>query len=125
MSSEASRTVSNRAVDRSILGEWLAGDDTAINELLAVFRDSALTEHQQMARALSGDDLIEFAKAAHRLRGVALSMGAHALGKLAGGLEAAGKAGDAIVCRDGMAGLETQMHLMVAEVPLHPRPRER
>jgi hypothetical protein len=51
-------------------------------------------------------------------------MGAHALGKTAGGLEAAGKAGYGTACRDGMALLEVQLHLMVAEVPL-PLPRDR
>jgi HPt (histidine-containing phosphotransfer) domain-containing protein len=108
-----------RAVDRSVLGEWLAGDDQAINELLILFRDSAVTEHQRMASALTGADLDEFAKAAHRLRGVALSMGAQALGEIAGALETAGKALDAAACQAGMPGLERQMHLMVAEVPTH------
>jgi HPt (histidine-containing phosphotransfer) domain-containing protein len=115
----------DRAVDRSVLGEWLAGDDQAINELLVLFRDSAVTEHQRMTSALTGEDLNAFTTAAHRLRGVALSMGAHALGKIAGVLETAGKALDAAACHAGMPGLETQMHLMVAEVPTHTGARPR
>jgi len=123
MTARSSELSDGRAVDRSILGEWFAGDDAAVDELLIVFRDSALTEHRCMARALTEPDLTEFANAAHRLRGVALSMGAHALGKVAAALEAAGKAQDGALCRDGMAELETQMHLMVAEVPIYRRPR--
>ncbi len=105
------------AIDRSILGEWLAGDDAAINELLAVFRDSIRDEQVLMRAALAAGDLTEFANACHRLRGAALSMGARALADVSGVLYSAAKAGDAGACATGMASLQTHIDLVVAEVP--------
>src|ERR1700722_18914451 len=87
-SSGASR--STPAVDRSVLGEWLAGDDAAIDELLAVFRDSVIAEQSRMRDALQVGALEDYATAAHRLRGAALSMGAKVLADVAGTLSAAG-----------------------------------
>ena len=49
------------AIDRSVLGEWLAGDDTAIDELLAVFRDSVFAEQERMRDALALGDLNAYA----------------------------------------------------------------
>ncbi len=105
------------AIDRSVLGEWLAGDDAAINELLAVFRDSVCAEQQNMRDALASGDLNEYANAGHRLRGAALSMGAHALADVVGTLQAAAKARDAPTCTDGMTLLQTHIERVVSEVP--------
>jgi HPt (histidine-containing phosphotransfer) domain-containing protein len=82
------------AIDRSVLGEWLADDDAAIDELLAVFRDSIRAEQTRMSEVLALGDLAEFANAAHRLRGAALSMGARMLAETAGNLYAAARADD-------------------------------
>ena len=112
-----SRDRSVPAIDRSVLGEWLDGDDAAINELLAVFRDSVGAERQRMAEALIKADLTEYANAAHRLRGAALSMGARVLAETAGSLYAAAKALDAAACGAGMALLDTHLGLVMAEVP--------
>jgi HPt (histidine-containing phosphotransfer) domain-containing protein len=105
------------AIDRSVLAEWLAGDDDAINELLAVFRDSARAEQGRMGEVLALGDLDEYASAAHRLRGAALSMGARALAETAGTLYAAARARDVAACGSGMVALEKQIQNMVAEVP--------
>ena len=105
------------AIDRSVLGEWLAGDDDAIDELLGVFRDSVCAEQQIMRDTLANGDLTEFANACHRLRGAALSMGARALGAISGTLYAAAKAQNAGACASGMAELERHVDQVVAEVP--------
>lgn len=105
------------AIDRSVLGEWLADDDAAINELLFVFRDSIRAEQAKLLESLAAGDLMEFANAAHRLRGAALSMGARALAEAAGALYAAARAGNAAGCAGGMAELETEVGRMAAEVP--------
>jgi HPt (histidine-containing phosphotransfer) domain-containing protein len=107
-------------IDRSVLGEWLEGDDDAIDELLAVFRDSACAEQARMSEVLTKGDLTEYANAAHRLRGAALSMGARALAETAGILFAAARAMDAGACAEGMPLLATQIRAMAAEVPLTP-----
>jgi HPt (histidine-containing phosphotransfer) domain-containing protein len=116
-------TVSGPIVDRSVLGEWFAGDPAAVDELLTMFRDSALNEHARMAEALATANMVALAQSGHRLRGVALSMGAPALAKAASVLEAAAKAHDAAACLRAMSGVGAAMSLMVAEVPEAPRPR--
>ena len=118
-------SVRSPAVDRSVLGEWFPNDAAAIDELLTVFRDSAITEHARLAEALALGDLTALARTAHRLRGVALSMGARALAETASVLDAAAKAGDASACLLAMAGVEAAISLMVAEVPIPPAPRPR
>jgi HPt (histidine-containing phosphotransfer) domain-containing protein len=111
------RASGSSAIDRSVLGEWLAGDDAAIDELLVVFRDSVCAEQVRMREALALDDLIEYASAAHRLRGAALSMGARALADAVGTLYTAARADDRAACRIGLSVLETHVRQMVAEVP--------
>jgi len=112
-----SRTHVAPAVDRTVLGEWLAGDDVAINELLAVFRDSVYAEQVRMRELAGLGDLDEYANAAHRLRGAALSMGARGLAEAASLLYAAARAGNGSACRDGLSMLETHIGLVSAEVP--------
>jgi HPt (histidine-containing phosphotransfer) domain-containing protein len=108
------------AIDRSVLGEWLAGDDAAIDELLIVFRDSIRAEQVRMSETLIAGDLDEYASAAHRLRGAALSMGARALADAVGTLYATARTGNDAACRDGQAMLETHVRRMLAEVPSAP-----
>jgi HPt (histidine-containing phosphotransfer) domain-containing protein len=105
------------AIDRSVLGEWLADDNAAIDELLAVFRDSIRAEQIRMSEVLALGDFDEFASAAHRLRGAALSMGARLLAETAGRLYTAARANDNAACGAGMTTLATHVELMVAEVP--------
>jgi HPt (histidine-containing phosphotransfer) domain-containing protein len=106
-----------KAIDRSVLGEWLDGDDAAIDELLTVFRDSVRAEQAKMAGLLPSGDLEHFANAAHRLRGAALSMGARAVAEIAGTLYDAAKAGETATCVSGMASLAAHLTQMAAEVP--------
>ena len=106
-----------RAIDRSVLGEWLAGDDAVIDEMLAVFRDSVIAEHGRMRDAVARDDLNDYASAAHRLRGAAQSMGARGLAEVAGILNAAAHARNGTACRDGLSVLETHICLVAAEIP--------
>ena len=105
------------AIDRAVLGEWLADDHAAINELLAVFRDSITTEQDKMTELLASGDLDAYASAAHRLRGAALSMGARVLAELAGILYASARADDDVACRNGMTALRAQIDLVIAEIP--------
>ena len=107
-------------IDRSVLGEWLAGDNDAIDELLAVFRDSVCSDLVRLNEALVLGDLTGFANAAHRLRGAALSMGARALAETAGTVFDAARAMDATTCAEGMPHLAEQIDAMVAEVPVRP-----
>ncbi len=108
---------STPAIDRSVLGEWLADDDAAIDELLAVFRDSICAEFAKMRELLVAGQLSDYADAAHRLRGAALSMGARALAEFVGFLFTAAQSRDDDACVNGMAILETHVQLVEAEMP--------
>jgi HPt (histidine-containing phosphotransfer) domain-containing protein len=105
------------AIDRAVLGEWLDGDDDAINALLMLFHESICAELASMRDLLAQDELIQFANAAHRLRGAALSMGARALADVAGVLFTAALAKDRNACVDRMPVLATHLQLVEAEVP--------
>ena len=112
------------AIDRSVLGEWLDGDDAAINAMLAIFGESVRAEYARMAELLRMGDLPEYAKSAHRMRGAALAMGAHALAEIAGGLDAAAQEGDGARCLEGMTGLCLQLRRTMAEVPAAGDPKD-
>jgi HPt (histidine-containing phosphotransfer) domain-containing protein len=111
------RSVSGRpAIDRAVLGEWLDGDGAAINALLVLFYESICAEVVCMRDWLAQDELVQFANAAHRLRGAALSMGACALADVAGPLFTAALAKDRNACVAGMPVLATHVQLVEAEI---------
>jgi HPt (histidine-containing phosphotransfer) domain-containing protein len=104
-------------IDRAVLGEWLEGDDNAINALLVLFYESICAEVRCMRDLLAQEELVQFASAAHRMRGAAVSMGARALADVAGLLFTAALAKDRRACVDGMPILATHVQLVEAEVP--------
>jgi HPt (histidine-containing phosphotransfer) domain-containing protein len=73
-----------------------------------------------MRRLLAADEFDQFANVAHRLRGAALSMGAHALADFVGLLFTAALAGDRSACLDRMPMLATHVQRVAAEVPIGP-----
>jgi HPt (histidine-containing phosphotransfer) domain-containing protein len=105
------------AIDRRVLGEWLDRDDGAIDALLGLFFESICDDAARMRDLLAQDEFGQFASAAHRLRGAALSMGARALGEFAGVLFTAALAKDRSACLDGMPVLAAHVQLVAAEVP--------
>jgi HPt (histidine-containing phosphotransfer) domain-containing protein len=104
-------------IDRTVIGEWLDGDNAAIDELLGIFRDSVIAEAELMRDLLARDDLDQFAHSAHRLRGAALSMGARSLADFVGLLFTAARARDQNACIAGMPVLATHVQLVEAEIP--------
>ncbi len=104
-------------VDRSVLGEWLAGDNARIDSMLAEFRDSIIAEHANLRAALSEGDIAECGMAVHRIRGAALSMGAKPLARAAAAMDVAARAKDIAGCRAGIDALEWQLGQMLANVP--------
>jgi len=105
------------AIDRTVLGAWLDGDDDAINGFLGLFYESVCAELDRMRDLLALDEFDQFANAAHRLRGAALSMGARSLADFAGLLFTAAVAKDRNACVNGMPVLATHVQLVEAEVP--------
>ncbi len=67
--------------------------ESVINDVLGSFRDDTLAQLEKCQQASMASDL---AKAAHRLRGSALNVGAVALATICAKAEAAGNAGDLV-----------------------------
>ena len=95
-----------RAIDRDVLARLARRRSSAIDSLLAKFRDTAIDAEREIDAASRAGDLAALAAAAHKLKGAAQAVGAkrrrHRRRAL---LEQAGKAGDRARCRDGLGPL--------------------
>ena len=81
-----------KAVDLSVLENLIGKDPLLIGEFLAEFQASAGIIVQQLKTACAVGQVDQAARQAHKLRSVAYSIGALALGGLCAELEIAGKA---------------------------------
>ena len=104
------------AIDREVLAAWLGDDATAINSLLAKFRDTAIAAEREISTASRAGDLPTLAAAAHKLKGAAQTIGANGVGTAAAALEQAGKAGDRTRCREGLGPLAAELRRALSEI---------
>ncbi len=111
------------AIDRAVLTAWLGHDRAGIDLLLAKFRDSAIAAERSIEAAWRGGDLATLAAEAHKLKGLAQTVGANAVGRAAGVLEQAGKAGDRDSCRDSLGPLAEELRRVTAETTAGQRAR--
>jgi CheY-like chemotaxis protein len=103
-------------VDRAMLRGWLGNNESAMQSLLADFLITARQNAREIETALASSDISAAIVAAHNLRGGALSVGAHALAKVAGALEAAARPGDGAACRTMLGPLVRELERAAEDI---------
>jgi signal transduction histidine kinase/HPt (histidine-containing phosphotransfer) domain-containing protein/ActR/RegA family two-component response regulator len=104
------------SVDRGLLRNWLGDDEAAVRSLLAEFLANARDNARDVETALSEGDMSALTFAVHKLKGGALSIGAHELQRLAAALEVAARRGDDAACRHMLGTLAHALERTAADI---------
>ena len=103
-------TDSAPTIDRRVLDEVTGGDDQMALEILREFRDSQFLQVERVHAALAGDDPSAVARASHRLKGAARTIGATELASVCERIEAAANAENLCAARESSAALAGAAH---------------
>ncbi len=91
---EAQRTCEDGAFDKEAALSRVGGDETILNEILAVFLEDAVHQIDLLRQAAANNDAVAMSHQAHSLKGASGSVGAIAVQKVAFSIETAGRDGD-------------------------------
>ena len=95
-------------LDREHLLELTEGDAEFEHELLATYRASARNILARLKSALDSGNSSQIMREAHALKGASLNVGASAMGKCAGAIEEAARAGDVTLATENARQLDTE-----------------
>ncbi|MDP1827301.1 MAG: Hpt domain-containing protein [Archangium sp.] len=105
-------------LDWGALRENCAGDESLVNEVLDLFRGEAGALLSDVGKAIDAGDAVAVKRAAHRLKGALVSLGARPSTERARALEACGGAGELATAPDLYAQLETEMARLLSVISL-------
>jgi CheY-like chemotaxis protein len=103
-------------IDPAMLRTWLGEDTARMRSLLEEFLAAALVQAHEIELALAASDMAAVSTSAHKLKGGALSVGAHALGQLAAAIEQAARPGDSEACREMLVPLTRELQRAATEI---------
>jgi HPt (histidine-containing phosphotransfer) domain-containing protein len=105
-------------LDWGSLRENCAGDEGLVNEVLELFRGEAGVLLTDVGKAIDAGDAVAVKRAAHRLKGALVSLGAKPSTERARALEICGGAGDLASAPALYAQLEAEMTLLLSAISL-------
>lgn len=103
-------------LDREHLLQMTDGDVEFEHELLATYRASAQNILARLRAAVSSGDVTQVMREAHALKGASLNVGATAMGKCAGAIEEAARAGNLAVATESARLLDNEEAALWAEL---------
>lgn len=95
-------------LDREHLLEMTDGDMEFEHELLATYRASARNILARLKTALNSGSSTQIMREAHALKGASFNVGATAMGKCAGAIEEAARAGNVALATENARQLDTE-----------------
>ena len=105
-------------LDWNALRENCAGDESLVNEVLDLFRAEADSLVSDVGAAITKGDAIAVKRAAHRLKGALVSLGAKPATEGARALEISGGAGDLSTAAALYANLQMEMARLLRVISL-------
>lgn len=105
-------------LDWNALRENCAGDEGLVNEVLDLFRGEADGLVTDVGKAISAGDALAVKRAAHRLKGALVSLGAKPATEGARALEVCGGTGDLAPARALYEKLEHEMTRLIRVISL-------
>ncbi|HEY0683111.1 MAG TPA: Hpt domain-containing protein [Steroidobacter sp.] len=103
-------------LDREHLFQLTEGDMEFEHELLATFRASVQLILPRLRAAVSSGDSTRIMREAHALKGASLNVGATAMGRCAGAIEEALRAGDMALAAESTRELDSEEAALWAEL---------
>ncbi len=100
-------------IDDQILDECYLGDDELIADVVQVFMEQKDIQVGDVAAAVKARDALAVGRAAHKLKGGLLTIGAAAAGDAALRLEKMGKGSDLSGAEKALASLHTELDRLV------------
>lgn len=97
--------------DRSFALEQAGDEEEVLKELLALFRESSMSDFAKITAGITAGDALAVADAAHSIKGAAASMGLESIRHVCHEIEKAGRAGSLDQAASHIGDLESLLLL--------------